>query len=126
MMMSRLSYKRTDRVSDLILREISTILFREVKDPRIGMVSITRVEVSDDLSLAKVYYSVIGSEKELSDTAKGLSNASHFIQRLLKKRLVLRHIPNLNFIIDHSLDYSFEIEELIKKIHEEEKKEQEE
>lgn len=126
MMMSRLSYKRTDRVSDLIMREISEILFREVKDPRIGMVTITRVEVSEDLSTAKVYYSVIGSEKELNDSAKGLSYASHFIQRLLGKRLALKHIPHLNFILDHSVDYSFEIEGLIKKIKEQEKKEQKE
>lgn len=122
-MMSRLSYKRTDRVSDLILREISEILLREVKDPRIGMVTITRVEVSDDLSLAKIYYSVIGSEKEYNDSMEGLKHAASFIQRLLKKRLAIKHIPHLNFIVDHSLDYSFEIEGLIRKIKEEEKKE---
>jgi ribosome-binding factor A len=108
------------------LREISEILFREIKDPRIGMVTITRVEVSEDLSLAKIYYSVIGSEKELNDSAKGLSHASHFIQRVLGKRLALKHIPQLNFIMDHSLDYSFEIEGLLKKIREQEKKEKEE
>jgi ribosome-binding factor A len=125
MMMSRLSYKRTDRISDLIMREISEIIFREVKDPRIGMVTLTRVEVSDDLSLAKIYYSIIGSEKEFNDSAKGLSQAAHFIQRLLGKRLALRHIPHLNFIPDHSLDYSFEIEGLIKKIKEQEKEREE-
>jgi ribosome-binding factor A len=122
-MMSRLSYKRTDRVSDLILREISEILLRDIKDPRIGMVTITRVEVSDDLSLAKIYYSVIGSEKEYNDSTEGLKHAASFIQRLLKKRLAIKHIPHLNFIVDHSVDYSFEIEGLIRKIKEEEKKE---
>jgi ribosome-binding factor A len=107
------------------MREISAILLREVKDPRIGMVTITRVEVSDDLSLAKIYYSVIGGEKEFRDSAEGLNHAAHFIHRLLGKRLTLRHIPHLNFIVDHSLDYSFEIEGLIKKIKEQEKEREE-
>ena len=113
-------------MSDLIMREVSEILLREVKDPRIGMVTITRVEVSEDLTLAKIYYSVIGTEKEFKDSTEGLNHASSFIQRLLGKRLTLRHIPHLIFIVDHSLGYSLEIEGLIKKIKEEEKKEEDE
>lgn len=113
------NYKRSDRVGDLIKEEVaSMILHGEIKDPRIGFVSITHVKMSPDLKEAKVYFSQIGSEKEKEKSRQGLNNASGYVRRALAKRLDLKHIPVITFVFDESLEYSDHIEKVIKEIKE--------
>lgn len=108
-----MSYKRADRVSGLIMAEISQMLRREIKDPRIGFVTITRVKVSDDLRHAKVGVSVLGDDSQKSNTLKGLKSASGFIRGEIGKRLRLRYTPEIVFAIDDSLEYSDRISRVI-------------
>ena len=107
------SYKRSDRVSDLLKEEISQLLLREVKDPHIGFITITDVEVSKDLQVAKVYYTILGDEKQLRESAQALSRVSRFIKRQLGKKLRMRHIPDIIFKYDHSLDYGDKIDHIL-------------
>jgi len=88
-----------------------------VKDPRIArMASITRVEVTKDLHYAKVYISVLGSDKEKNDTIEGLTKASGYIRKQLGRELQIRYIPELHFILDTSIEYSIEIAKKINEI----------
>lgn len=97
--------RRTERINDLLREEISELLRREVKDPRVGgLVSITEVQVSSDLRNAKVYVSVLGSDEEKSSTLRALSAASHFLQRALGRRLTIRRTPELTFVTDDTLE----------------------
>ncbi|MDY7033914.1 MAG: 30S ribosome-binding factor RbfA [Thermodesulfobacteriota bacterium] len=111
-----MEYKRADRVSDLLREEIARMLLREVKDPRIGFVTITDVEVSDDLRSAKVFFSMVGSEMELEKAMKGLNSASRFIKRKLGKRLRMRYIPDIVFKFDRSLEYGSHINGILKEL----------
>jgi ribosome-binding factor A len=104
-------------VGDLIQREISEILIHETKDPRIRMVTITRVTVSDDLRLAKVYFSVMGGEEEQQRSLDGLNSARGFIKREVGKRVHLRYTPDIIFKFDPSLEYADHIDRLIKELH---------
>lgn len=112
-----MDYKRSDRVSDLLKQEIAQMLLREIKDPRIGFVTITGVEVSDDLRSARVFFSIVGSNKEVEETTKGLESASGFIKKKLGKRLRLRRIPNIVFKFDGSLEYGSHINGILKDLH---------
>ena len=105
--------KRVDRISHLIKREVADMLRREVKDPRIGMVSITEVKLSKDLRYAHIYYSVIGEEKAVSDSTMGLKRATGFIQRQLGHRLSLRYTPIIDFRFDSSLEQGSRMEKII-------------
>jgi ribosome-binding factor A len=105
--------KRVDRISHLIKREVADMLRREVKDPRIGMVSITEVKLSKDLRYAHIYYSVIGEEKAVSDSTMGLKRATGFIQRQLGHRLSLRYAPIIDFRFDSSLEQGSRMEKII-------------
>lgn len=115
-----MDYKRKDRVGDLLHHEISQLLIKGIKDPRIGFVTITGVDVSDDLKEAKVYYSVVGTEDEKRETQKGLASSAGFIRNSLKRVLDLKHVPNLHFRFDGSIEYGDRIERLLKKIKAEE------
>lgn len=105
---------RVARVSEVI-REVAaeTILF-ELKDPRVKNVTVTRAEVSADLQHAKIYVSVMGSDKEQQLTMYGLSNASGFVQSKLAKRLTTRFIPHVTFVKDEGIKKSIEIARLIR------------
>ncbi len=94
-------------------------MLRDIKDPRIGFVTLTRVDLSDDLKYAKVYFSVMGSESEKEKSLQGLTNASGFIRTELGRKLKLRRIPELIFKIDHSLDYSIHINKVLSDIDQE-------
>ncbi|MBI4745966.1 MAG: 30S ribosome-binding factor RbfA [Deltaproteobacteria bacterium] len=109
-----MEYKRKDRVGDLLHHEISQLLIKGIKDPRIGFVTITGVEVSDDLKEAKVYYSLIGNDEDKKAAADGLRSSTGFIRSTLRKALALKHIPNLHFRFDNSLEYGERIERLLK------------
>jgi ribosome-binding factor A len=115
-------YKRADRVADLIQREIAELLFRRVKDPRVAGVTLTGVEVSDDLQHARIFYCVTGAatQSERDTAAKGLDKARGFMRQELGKRLHLRHIPHIDFHYDTSLEYGDRIERLLKELHKDE------
>ncbi len=110
------NYKRSDRVADLIKVELSDIIFREIKDPRIGMVTITGAKVTDDLTLARVYFVEMGRDTFSPETLKGLEQAKGFMKRELGKRLKLRRIPELIFTPDESFAYGSRIEKLLAEI----------
>ena len=107
-------FKRADKVGDLIRKEISEILLSDLKDPRIGFVTITKVAVSDDLRAARVYYSVFGGEDQKEDSYQGLESAKGYIKRELGRRVRLKYIPDINFLFDDSLEYGEHIEELLR------------
>ena len=94
--------------------EISDILLKDLKDPRIGFVTITKVAVSDDLRQAKVYYSVFGGEQEKEDSFQGLESATGYIKRELGRRMRLKYMPEITFLFDDSLEYGAHIEELLR------------
>jgi ribosome-binding factor A len=97
--------RRTERINDLLREEISELVLREMKDPRLGgLVTITEVDVSPDLRNAKVSVSVMGTDDEREGTMRALGAASHFIVRELRKRLVLRRVPELVFQRDTSIE----------------------
>ena len=106
-------YKRSDRLGDLIQREISDILHRRIKDPRIGFCTIMRVDVSDDLRHAKVRVSIMGTESKQKSTLVGLKSASGFIRREIGRRIALRHTPEIVFVLDKSVVESLRIAQLI-------------
>ncbi len=109
--------KRTQRVGEEIQKEISSLLLNGLKDPRIGFVTITSVHVTSDLSIAKVYFTVMGDEKARKDSEKGLKSSISFIRRELGKRLRLRHVPDIVFQFDTSLEYGNRIESILKELH---------
>lgn len=96
--------------------EISEILLKDLKDPRIGFVTITKVAVSDDLRQAKVYYSVFGGEQEKEDSFQGLESATGYIKRELGRRMRLKYMPEITFLFDDSLEYGAHIEELLRDV----------
>lgn len=114
-----MQHKRSDKVAETIHEIICSILSRGLNDPRIGFVTITGVEVTDDLSLARIFFTVIGEEKAKKDTEAGLNSAKGYIRREIGKHLTIRHTPELVFKYDNSLDYGRRIESLIKEIHNE-------
>ena len=106
---------KNERVNSNIQRELSYILNNEVKNPNIKFITVTAVDVTSDLSYAKVYFTTLGDSKE---TLKALKSAKGFIRRTLADRIELRHIPDLEFIYDESIEYGKKIEEIIEEIHE--------
>ncbi len=119
-----MQYQRKDRVGDLIRREIANIIQYELKDPGIGFVTVTAVEVSTDLKHAKIFYGVLGDENSKRKSAFALKRASGFIQHEIGKRLKLKYTPEIFFQFDGSIEYGAHIEELIQKIHTDEEPEQ--
>ncbi len=112
-----LPYKRSDRVSNNLLKEISDIVMNRVKDPRLGFLTITGVEVSRDIKNAKVFVSVYRQE-EREETIGALDAAGSFIRRELRKRLRMKKIPELTFINDTSPEYADRIGKLLKDVEE--------
>jgi ribosome-binding factor A len=108
---------RTERVSDLVKDEISRLLLREVRDPRIGFVTITGVTVSPDLKSLRVFVSVLGEAAAKEASLEALNNASGFFRRALFHNLGLRHAPTVSFRLDHSLDRGERIEKVLRDIH---------
>ncbi|HUL29257.1 MAG TPA: 30S ribosome-binding factor RbfA [Thermodesulfobacteriota bacterium] len=111
--------KRSEKVADLIQKEISQMLLKSLKDPRIGFVTITRVTVSDDCRVARVYFSVAGTPAERERSAKGLESARGYVRKELGRRVRLRYTPEIIFKFDPSVEYAIHMEELIQSIHEE-------
>ncbi len=108
--------RRVERVATAIKEEVSTIIQEEVKDPRIGFITVTDVELSEDLRHAKVFISVYGNESEKVKALKGLSSAAGFIRSQMGKRIKLRYTPEIVFKWDRSIERGAHIEELLRKI----------
>lgn len=109
--------RRAQRLSEEIKRETSDILRNGVKDPRVGpLLSITQVEVSRDLSYAKIFVSLLGSKQAKKEALEGLERAKGFIKRELGGRLKLRCTPDISFIMDDSIEYGSHINQLLKKV----------
>jgi len=111
--------KRSDRVADSIRKEISEMLVKTIKDPRIGFITITRVTVSEDCRLAKVYYSVVGTPEQKRQSMEGLNSARGYIRRELGHRMKLKYTPELVFQFDPSIEYAIHMGELIHHLQEE-------
>ena len=106
-------FNRTDRVADQIQRELATMIQLEIKDPRVGMVTITAVDVSKEFEYARVFFTVFGDEAARQATTKGLTRAAGFLRRELAHRLKLRATPELQFVYDQSIDNAAKMSELI-------------
>ncbi len=110
---------RMIRINDEIQKEISEIIRSDLKDPRLGVItSVLKVETTNDLKYCKVYVSVLGDDNKKNEVISVLRNASGFIRSLIANRINLRITPELKFILDDSLEYSFKIESIIKTINE--------
>ena len=112
-----MSTRRIARVNDLIREEISSMLMRDIKDPRIsGLLSVTEVQTSADLKHARVFISVMGSEDEKKRVEEGLAAATGFLRRGLGERLSLRYTPELNFKRDDSIERGSRLLSLIEEV----------
>jgi len=109
---------RPDRLGDQIRTETSDILARDVHDPGIGFVTITRVSLTGDLQIARVYYTTLATGAARKDTARALERARPFVRRQLAGRLRLRRVPEIEFRFDQSIEHQARIEQLIHEIHE--------
>jgi ribosome-binding factor A len=102
--------RRTERVNDLIREELSNLLLREVRDPRLdALISITRVEVTPDLFNARIFVSVMATEKDQTEALKALNAAASFYHRELKSRIQMRRVPFLSFRLDNSIAEGAEV-----------------
>jgi ribosome-binding factor A len=117
-----MEYPRSARVEEAIKEEISYIVQNQLKDPRIGFVTVTRVEVTPDLRNAVIYFSVLGTHEEQENALRGLESSKGLMRALLGKRLRLKFIPTLSLKLDRGAEESEKISRLLHKIHEEEEK----
>ena len=106
---------KNERINSNILKELSYIIANEVKNPNIKFVTITAVDVTSDLSYAKIYFTTLDDKIE---TLRALKSAKGYIRKALADRVELRHVPELEFIYDESIEYGKHIEDKIKEIHE--------
>lgn len=113
---STANFKRADRVADLIRVEVSDIILRQIRDPRIGMLTITGVKVTDDLRLARIFFVEMGKDTCTPETKRALEQARSFMRRELGKRLRLRYVPEIIFMLDESFAYGSRIERLLAEI----------
>lgn len=108
-------YKRSQRVSDLLREEVADIIMYRLKDPRIGFITVTGVDMTSDLKLAKVYVSFL-KEEEKDLTMEILNSSRNFIRSILSKRLKMKFIPHIEFRLDTSIEYGYKIDKLLKEI----------
>ena len=112
---------RPERVQEALRQEISRVALEEIKDPRIGFLTITKVELTKDLRYAKVYFSVLGGAKEKALALKGLNSAKGYIKGVVADRIKLRLVPDISFRIDESIEHTKEIYDMFEKIKKEKK-----
>ncbi|MFZ7943740.1 MULTISPECIES: 30S ribosome-binding factor RbfA [Bacillaceae] len=112
---------RANRVGEQMKKELGDIIGRKIKDPRIGFVTVTDVQVTGDLQQAKVYISVLGDEEQRENTLKGLAKAKGFIRTEIGHRIRLRKTPEIIFEWDESIDYGNRIETLLHQLHTDDK-----
>lgn len=104
---------RIEKLQELIKQEMSKMLLKEIKDPRIGFVTVTDVEMTGDLREAKIYISVMGGEEQVKSSLEGLNSALGFVRREIGQRIRLRFTPEISFALDTSLDYGDHIQKLL-------------
>lgn len=109
---------RKDKVQEAVRKEVSEILQNELKDPRMGFVTVTSVDMSPDLRYAKIFYSVLGTEENKKRSKEALESARGFIRKLVAERVKMRFAPELMFKLDESGEYSIRIEEVLNEIKE--------
>jgi ribosome-binding factor A len=114
--LGRSDQKRSVRVADAIRNELALLLLHKVRDPKIGSVTVSRVEVTDDLKYAKIYYTVLGEGKIVKEAEAGLQRARGFMRSHLAKTLNMRHTPELQFRYDLTADKVREIDKLLQEI----------
>ena len=110
-------YARTQRVADYLQRELASLIQREIRDPRVGMISVTGVDVSRDLRHARVYYTSLGSNssEDASESTETLNKASGFLRTQLSKSSSMRSVPQLRFYFDSSVGRGRDMEDLIER-----------
>ena len=109
-----MSVRRAERVSEAVRQVIAELLLREIKDPRIGMITLTTVELSDDLRHGKVYFSCVGDQAARERSLSGLRSAAGFIKAQVARRLRLRYAPDLSFVFDSALEVADRLSSLLK------------
>ena len=107
---------RPDRVADQLRGELASLLAREVHDPGVGFVTLTRVQVSPDLQLARVFYTALGDDKARTDTRRALERAAPFLRRQIGGRLRLKRTPQLTFVYDDSIAGQDRIEQILSEL----------
>jgi ribosome-binding factor A len=110
-----LPYKRSQRVGDLVREEVADIIMTRLKDPRIGFVTVTGVDMSDDLKMARIFVSMLKPD-ERDQTLSILNDAKPFIRSALGKRLKMKFTPNVEFRLDTAIEYGSKIDSLLRKI----------
>ena len=113
--------QRVEKIQEFIQQELSKLILNGLKDPRVGFVTVTAVEVTGDLRSAKVYVSLMGSDEQKKSSWEGLQNSLGFMRTEVGKRLGIRHTPELTLHADNSLDNSDHIKKLLNQIHQTEK-----
>ena len=107
---------RTVRLAEQIRQDLTELLARQVRDPGIGFITLTRVRVTEDLQQARVFYTTLAEREEAQKTARALDRATPFLRRALAERLGLRRVPELTFAVDASLAHQARVEELLEQI----------
>ncbi len=108
--------QRATQVSEELRKIISMIFIDDVSDPRMGFITITRVEMTDDLRFARVFYSILGDEAKKAESLEALEENMPFIRRLAVERLNKKFAPEIRFVEDHGIDETFKIDAILKKI----------
>ena len=111
---------RTERIAEQLREEVSQILATEVSDPGVGLVTVSRVKVTPDLSLARVYWTILGDAAERKKTEKALHRAAPFVRHVLAGRVTLRRVPEVHFQFDEGLAAHTRVEEILHELHQEE------
>lgn len=115
------TYKRSARISDLIMKEISQMIIKgEIRDPRVGSAFITGAKVSDNLSDANIFFSVLEGSTDKKEVLKGLDSAKGFIKTALAKRLKMRKLPDIHFQYDTALETGYKVDEVLRGINSDE------
>jgi ribosome-binding factor A len=109
--------RRQKRVADLLMEELGALIALELEDPRLQFVNVTAVEVSSDLRHARVYVTHLGTPEEEPGVLEALQHASGYLRRELARRVILRHVPELSFHIDDTLERARRIDQLIERLH---------
>jgi len=115
--MAKTGYSRADRVADQIRMEVADILMRKIKDPRVRSVTVTDVELTNDLRIARVFVTALGTDAETKDVFAGLAKASGFVRGELGRRLALRYLPEVVFVKDISGPRADRVLQLLDELH---------
>ena len=109
-------FKRADRVGGQVQKELSNLLLKDIRDPRLDSVTIMHVSITDDLRLARIYFSVAEGEERKLGALAGFKSASGYLRRQLSHRLELRHVPKLEFLYDESFERATKLNKVLKTV----------